>query len=186
MRSLALGTAVVALAFGGFVLLYTALQARPPEAGGMRDMGGAAAGGPAAPPVKGFADGQEIRFIHTEASDPQITRVLTDMMQSPVLLVPSLAQAPEAMRANVYVFTNGIKGDGPLGFQPDVFDSPPGTDGYRPLRTVNMITWSDERSAREVKAAAEVQAAAANGEVTLESSGAVVNMPFLSWPGGHR
>ncbi len=37
------------------------------------------------------------------------------MMGSPVLVVPSLAKAPEEMLARVYVFTNGLTGDGPLG-----------------------------------------------------------------------
>jgi hypothetical protein len=152
-------------------------------------MGGMSAmpvSGPMAPPVKGYTEGQEIHFLHTEASDPQIAEMLTDMMGSPVLVVPSLAQVPNAMLANVYVFTNGIKGDGPFGFQPDVFDAPPGTKGYSPLRRVNLITWTNEQSARELKSAAEVMDAEAKGEVTIEVSGVVVNMPMLSWPGGQR
>lgn len=43
------------------------------------------------------------------------------MISSPVLTVPALAQAPEAMLARVYVFANGIKDGGPLKFQrPDL------------------------------------------------------------------
>ncbi|MBI1922608.1 hypothetical protein HYR99_00005 [Candidatus Poribacteria bacterium] len=108
------------------------------------------------------------------------------MMGSLVLVVPSLAQAPEAMLANVYVFTNGIKGDGPLGFQPDVFDNPPGMDGYRPIRTLNRVTWKDEQSARVLKSAAMVKDALAKGEITIDRPGVVINMPMLTWPGGQR
>src|SRR5918996_2581434 len=82
------------------------------------------------PPVKGYTEGKEISFIHTEASDPKVAKLLTDMMRSRVLVVPSLASAPDAMLANVYVFKNGLKGGGPFGFQPDVFDNPPSTAGY--------------------------------------------------------
>lgn len=141
---------------------------------------------PRVPPVKGYLEGREIEFIHTEASDPKVARLLTDMMGSPVLLVPSLAQAPGAMLANVYVFTNGVKGSGPLKFQPDVFDHPPGGDGYRPLRGLTLVTWKNERSARELKSAAEVQEAETRGEVSIERPGVVVNMPLLTWPGGRR
>lgn len=141
---------------------------------------------PRVPPVQGYLDGREIEFIHTEASDPRIAQMLTQMMGSPVLVVPSLAQAPEAMLAPVYVFTNGVKGNGPLGFQPDVFDSPPGTDGYRPLRALYLVTWKNESSVRELRAAAEVKAAEGRGEVTIERPGVVVNMPLLTWPGGRR
>lgn len=134
------------------------------------------------PPVKGYAEGHEIRFIHTEASDAKVAKLLTGMMQSPVLVVPSLAQAPAAMLANVYVFTNGVKGDGPFGFQPDVFDRPAGSEGYSPLRAVHLVTWKNAQSARELKSAAEVRAAQARRELTIERPGIVVNMPMLGWP----
>ena len=159
---------VVVILMAGFALAYTFLT--PPRV----------------PLVKGYLEGREIEFIHTEASDPKVARLLTDMMGSPVLLVPSLAQAPEAMLANVYVFTNGVKGGGPLKFQPDVFDHPPVGDGYSPLRGLTLVTWKNERSARELKSAAEVQDAEAKGEVTIERPGVVINMPLLTWPGGRR
>ena len=41
--------------------------------------------GSAAPPITGYAEGQKISFIHTEASDPQIADLLTKMKDSPVL-----------------------------------------------------------------------------------------------------
>ncbi len=141
---------------------------------------------PAVPPVKGYTEGKAIRFIHTEASDAKVARMLTEMMRSPVLIVPSLAQAPPTMLAPVYVFTNGVKGDGPFKFQPDVFDNPPGTDGYRPLRAAHLVTWRNERAARELRSAAEVKSAEAAGELKIERPGVVINMPMLTWPGGKR
>ena len=138
------------------------------------------------PPVKGYIEGMEIRFIHTETSDPSVAELLTEMMGSPVLVVPALAESPERATANVYVFKNGVRGEGPFGFQPDVFDSPPGADGYSPLRTLNLVTWKNDQAARQLRAAAEVKAAAQKGEVTIKRSGVVVNMPLLTWPGGRR
>lgn len=146
-------------------------------------------GVPRVPPVKGYAEGQEIFFIHTEASDKEIASMLTDMMGSPVLVVPELARVSEESLASVYVFANGVQVDGPrgpLGFQPDVFDAPPGTDGYSPLRALNKVSWEDEFSARVLKSAAEVREAEEKGEVKIERAGVVVNMPFLTWPDGHR
>jgi hypothetical protein len=67
-----------------------------------------------------------------------------------------------------------------------LFDAPPGTTAYRPLRAVHLVTWKDPRRARALRSAAEVRAAAAAGEVAIERSGVVVNMPFLVWPGGGR
>ena len=138
------------------------------------------------PAGKAWADGKEIYFVHTEASDSGVSQALTDMMKSPVILVPSLANVPDESLANVYVFTNGIAGSGPFGFQADVFDNPPGTDGYSPLRRLNVIAWVDETKARELKSAADVLAAQTAGELTIEQPGVVINMPFVVWDGGQR
>jgi len=133
-----------------------------------------------------YVDGKEIYFVHTEASDADVAKLLTDMMDSPVLYVPALANTPDETLANVYVFDNGLEGMGPFGFQSDVFDNPPGSEGYSPLRCINVVTWADPAQARELKSVAEIEAAVAAGEVTLAQPGVVVNMPFVVWDGGKR
>ena len=138
------------------------------------------------PPVKGFSAGEEIFFIHTEASDQQVADMLTRMMGPQVVLVPRLAQTPESLLANVYVFTNGVKGDGPFGFQPDVFDSVPGDEGYSPLRAINLVTWKEGVTVVELRSVEEVRATESRGELMIARPGIVVNMPILTWPGGHR
>jgi hypothetical protein len=77
------------------------------------------------PSVHGFYNGQKVTFIHTEASDASVAQRLTGMVSSPVLVVPELANVPVSALGSVYVFTNGVKGPGPMGFQADVFDSAP-------------------------------------------------------------
>lgn len=157
--------------------------------GGMADMS-MDVNAPQVPSVTGYADGQEILFMHTEVSDKQLAQTLTQMMGgSPVLVVPSLAAVPESALANVYVFTNGVVPDGatgPQGFQPDVFDNPPGSEKYSPLRAVNLVIWNESAAPRVLTSAAEVQASAKQGELTIDETGIVVNMPFLTWPGGQR
>ncbi len=138
------------------------------------------------PAGKAYAEGKEIYFVHTEASDAGVAEKLTNMMKSPVVLVPSLADVPDESLANVYAFTNGMQGSGPFGFQPDIFDNPPGTDGYTPLRRLNVVTWADGVPARELKSAAEVLEAQTAGDLTIEQPGVVINMPFVVWDGGKR
>jgi hypothetical protein len=138
------------------------------------------------PAGKAYAEGKEIFFVHTEASDPGVAETLTNMMTSPVIHVPSLANVPDEALANVYVFTNGVEGSGPFGFQPDVFDNPPGTDGYTPLRRLNVATWADGVTTSELTSVADVLAAESAGELTIEQPGVVINMPFVVWDGGQR
>lgn len=166
MKKLVWAAVVVASLFTGYAVAY-ALK-------------------PAVPSVKGYLEGQGILFQHTEVSDAKVSELLTEMMTSPVLVVPALAQAPPALLANVYVFKNGVRGEGPFKFQPDVFDGPPGSEAYRPLRSLRLVTWKEERSARLLKSAAEVVAAEKAGDLAIETPGVVINMPLVTWPGGGR
>ena len=158
----------------------------------MEKMGGMKmpANAPTVPAVTGYSEGQEILFIHTETSDPRIAKILTDMMGgSPVLFVPALAEAPPNLLAPVYVFTNGKTGAGPtgaLGGQADIFEYPPGDAGYRPLRAVTLVTWNDVMAARVLKSMSELRGVIDSGAVSIKEAGVVVNMPFLTWPGGRR
>lgn len=138
------------------------------------------------PAGKAFAEGKEIFFVHTEASDEDVAKLLSDMMTSPVLYVPALAKTPDEALANVYVFDNGLEGMGPFGFQADVFDNPPGITGYSPLRRINVVTWVDPAKARMLTSVAEILSAKDAGEVTIAQPGVVVNMPFVVWDGGQR
>lgn len=144
---------------------------------------------PRLPPVAGFYDDEHIAFAHTDASDPQVAEMLTDMMHSPVLVVPELADVPPSALADVYVFTNGVEPDdarGPFGFQPDVFDAAPGDEDYSPLRRVNLVEWNQESEARVLGSVDEIEDAEAAGRITVEQTEVVVNMPFLEWPDGER
>jgi hypothetical protein len=138
------------------------------------------------PVDKGYAEGKDIYFTHTEASNADTAQKMTTAMKSPVLYAPSLASVPKDALANVYSFTNGVAGASMSGLQPSVFDNPPGTEGYSPLRLLNMVTWTDNTKARELKSAAEILQAAQDGELTITPTPLVINMPFVVWDGGQR
>lgn len=139
-----------------------------------------------APLVKAFYNGGELFFIHTEASDPAIADTLTAMMGPQVVAIPGLAQAPPALTSPIYVFANGVEGMGPIGYQPDVFPTVPGDEGYQPLRAVHLVRWNTGETPEELKSADAVRQAEQQGRLTIEETGAVINAPVLAWPGGHR
>jgi hypothetical protein len=169
----------------------TTTAASAAEDDAMDDMGGNDSG-LAFPEVFAYYDDQEILFVHTAASDEGIATTLQDMMgSSPVIYVPSLADVPDSALATVYVFANGEMPEdmghmGPLGFQPDIFDSVPGDDAYSPLRGVVLVTWADPAAATTLTSVAALEEAEAQGLVSLEDTDIVVNMPLLQWPGGER
>lgn len=184
--AVAVAIAVVVIGFGAWWVwgLGQGMPMNDDMASGMEEM---SATDVHLPPVAGLYDGQQVFFVHPEASDAEVAGMLSDMMGgSPVLVVPELAEVDAAARDEVFVFTNGIADMGPFGFQPDVFASVPGDEDYSPLRTVMLVAWHDEDQARELTSADEIQTAADADEVELEQTDVVVNMPMLTWPGGQR
>jgi hypothetical protein len=82
---------------------------------------------------RAYAERIEVRFIHAEASD-------AGRMSFPVLHVLSRVNVIEGARAKTHSFARGVKGMGLLGLHPSVADSPPGTEGYGPPRSLPTVT----------------------------------------------
>lgn len=192
-RWVLIGTAIAVAVLGfGVVWTYTLDRGTGMAAGG--GMGGMGASAPVTgvrlPPVVGLYRGREVVFVHPEASDGFVAGLLSGMMGgSPVLHVPELAEVPDSALAAAYVFENGLspaEHRGPFGYQPDVLDSVPGDPGYRPLREVHLVRWRPGAEPRLLTSVEDIQAARRAGEITVEPSGVVVNMPVIDWPGGQR
>lgn len=137
------------------------------------------------PMSKGYYEGTNVYFIHTEASDEDFAKQLTDMKGFKITHAPVLASAPSETLSKVFIFDNGVDGNGTLGFQPDIVDNTPAqVNDYSPLRTVIFVTWIDESNVRELKSVDEVLNAWINDEVDVERSGIIVNMPMIKWAEG--
>jgi len=136
------------------------------------------------PLIRGFADGNEVFYITTEVSDKTLADYLSNLTNSRVVYTPALKYAPAESLANIYEFTNGIKGSGPEGFQPNVADSQPGDNNYSPLWKVNLVTWNNDITPRELKSEADILKALKNNELTIKPTDIIVNCPFVQWKDG--
>ncbi len=188
-RSLSLTGLALLLALVSLLFFHTlgAQEATPEpmDMGGM-DMDTGYSVDDLAPLALAYYEGGEVYFIHPEASDEAVAGVLTEMMGPDVLYVPSLSEIPAELLGKVYVFTNGVADMGPLGFQPDVFDSVPGDEAYTPLRSIQLVTWAEDVEATMLMSEQEILDAEAAGQLTIAVPGVVVNMPILVWPEGQR
>ena len=133
------------------------------------------------PLVRGFADGNEVFYITTEVSDEKLANYLTNLTNSRVVYTPALKYAPAQSLANIYEFTNGIKGSGPEGFQPNIADSQPGDNNYSPLWKVNLVTWNNGTTPRELTSEEDIVNAVKNKELTIKPTEIIVNCPFVQW-----
>jgi hypothetical protein len=137
------------------------------------------------PLTMGYADGNEVFYISTEASAKEVADHLTELSGFRVAFTPSLQNAPEESLANIYAFTNGVKGSGAFGFQPQVADSQPSDPDYSPLWLVHAVTWNDGVTPRELKSEESIMNAKNNGQITIENTGVIVNCPFIQWKEGN-
>ncbi len=136
------------------------------------------------PLVRGFADGNEVLYITTEVSDKNLANYLSNLTNSRVVYTPTLKYAPVQSLANIYEFTNGIKGNGPEGFQPNVADSQPGDNNYSPLWKVNLVTWNNGVTPRELTSEVDILNGLKNKELTIKPTDIIVNCPFVQWKDG--
>jgi hypothetical protein len=136
------------------------------------------------PMMKGYENGHEIFFIATDASDNKTAAQITNETGFKVNFAPILAQTPEAVRGQAYLFTNGIPGQGPFGFQLPVVNAKPGDQGYSPLLQLNMVEWNQGIAAKEIKSVQEMMSAQQNGSLTIAKTNTIVNHPAIKWEGG--
>ena len=68
------------------------------------------------PLTPGYANGHEVFYISTEASDRDLANLMTNWTGARVTYAPSLANTPPAALSNIYAFKNGTEGSGPLVF----------------------------------------------------------------------
>jgi hypothetical protein len=136
------------------------------------------------PLSKGYIDGNIAYFIAVDASDKKVVSSITNNTGFPVNYAPLLAQTPNSSRGQGYIFTNGIKGEGPNGFQIPVANAVPGDEDYSPLWQTNFVKWNDNATARELKSVEEIMAAQSNGELTITNTNIIVNSPAIKWQGG--
>jgi hypothetical protein len=133
---------------------------------------------------KGFYDGNDVFYVVTDASDKSIANLFTNQTGFNVNYAPLLSKSPDDSFAHFFVFKNGVKGTGPLGFQNSVADAQPGEEGYSPLWKLNFVEWKSGVTPKELKSDTEVADALSKGEITVTPSDIIVNCPFVKWQNG--
>ncbi len=92
------------------------------------------------PLKEGFVNGNPVFYINTDISDQKLAGQLTNATGFKVNYAPLIAHASSDGVAQFYVFKNGIKGTGTLGFQPTVGNAQPGDVNYSPLWKLNIVS----------------------------------------------
>ena len=135
------------------------------------------------PLVKGLYDKKDILLITTEVSDKAMKDQIGNFTGSPVNYEPNLTKSQDI--GNLWIFKNGVKGPGFMGFQASVVDSIPGDPHYTPLWKVSIVEWKTTGGTTPTILGSDdaVAQAAGKGQITITPTKVVVNCPILQWGG---
>ncbi|MGI0086970.1 MAG: DUF7482 domain-containing protein [Nitrosotalea sp.] len=133
---------------------------------------------------EGSYNGKPVYYIITDSSNSMEANEISIKQNWKVQRSPLLAQAPQQLLSKMYVFTNGIPGNGIQGYQDEVFSNIPPDNNYTPLSLVVDVKWSPGRTSQVLNSTKNILDANATGTLTLTATGNVVNTPQIVWPGG--
>ena len=133
----------------------------------------------------GFFAGGPVSYIITDSSNKTFGDKITGKQNWSVEFSPRLAKAPSSAQDTVYLFTNGIKGDGLYGYQNEIFSSSPAqSDSYSPLHSLIIVSWKQGQKAQVLNSAEAVLKAEKESRLKLVKTNVVINAPHILWPGG--
>ena len=136
------------------------------------------------PMRSGMYDGEAVSYIMTDASDEEFAEEISERQGWRVEVAPPIADVPESTLQEIFIFTNGVEGDGLYGYQDEVFSSNPEESEYSALNSVTKATWKKGQKETVLESAHEVLEAEKAGRIELEKKGTVANAPHIVWPGG--
>jgi len=137
------------------------------------------------PMHKGIYGGSQILYIITDGSDEDYAKILSEKQGWNVELAPAIADIPDDILQKLFIFKNGIKGDGIYGFQDEVFSSTPSQESqYSALSSVIEVTWKIGQKVTIFESVDDVIAAEEGGRVEFNETGTVLNTPQIIWPDG--
>jgi len=137
------------------------------------------------PMHKGIYEGDQVLYMITDGSDEDYAKIISEKQEWNVELAPVLADVPENTLQKLFIFKNGVKGDGIYGFQDEVFSSTPSQESqYSALNSIIEVTWKAGQKATEFKSATDIIAAEEGGRIEFNETGIVLNTPQIIWPGG--
>ena len=124
-------------------------------------------------------DGSTIYYIVTDAtpSDPAAMMGVISAPTSANLIANSAA-------VDLFQFKNGLKGPGPLGFQPGIAAAAPGSSEYSPMWRIYLASWVNPSDALLLETIDDINIHRESGMIKVDiarpmNSDHIVNCPFI-------
>ena len=124
-------------------------------------------------------DGRTIYYIVTDAT-PSGPAEMMGVVNAPT----SASLIANSAAVDLFQFMNGIKGAGPMGFQPGIAAGAPGDENYSPMWRIFMIGWENPNNAAVLETLDDIQTYQKEGLIQANlarpmDSDHIVNCPFI-------
>ena len=133
------------------------------------------------PMHQGIHTGNDILYIITDASDQDYVNTISEKQKWNIQLSKSIKDIPEDNFQKIFIFKNGIKGDGLFGFQNEVFSSTPEQSDYTSLASIVEVTWKTGQKEIIFESASDVIDAEKSGRLKFNETNVIVNVPQIKW-----
>jgi hypothetical protein len=145
-------------------------------------------------------DSKKVTFVAHRAWGPDgratyyIIPDATPKGPADIMKVPTSGKLAKTTTSDIisemYQFKNGVKGSGPLGFQPSILSSAL-DERYFPICRVSIVEWKDPKSAIPLQTISDLESKKAEGSifVTLArplSEDHIVNCPIIESPKSNK
>ncbi|MFB5604708.1 MAG: hypothetical protein ACE5R7_00295 [Nitrosarchaeum sp.] len=137
------------------------------------------------PMHEGFYNGNSVFYIITDSSQKEYAEIITKRQSWKVEVAPAIKKISDNTLQTIFIFKNGVNGDGLFGRQKEVFSSTPSQEQkYSALNYVVEVTWKKGQNATILESYEDVINAEKNGRVEFNKTGIVINTPQIIWPDG--
>ena len=124
-------------------------------------------------------DGRTIYYIVTDAT-PSAPAQMMGVTYSPT----SSELIANSAAVDLFQFKNGIKGSGPMGFQPGIAAAAPGDEIYSPIWRIYNVEWNDPENAKILETRFDIDSFSEDDLLTVSiarpmNSDHLVNCPFI-------
>ena len=137
------------------------------------------------PMHKGIHEGNQILYVITDGSDEDYAKFLSEKQGWRVEYSRAISDIPEDVLQKLFIFKNGIKGDGIYGFQDEVFSTTPSQESdHSALNSVIEVTWKTGQKEIILESVADIIAAEESGRIEFHETKIVLNASQIVWPDG--
>jgi hypothetical protein len=133
------------------------------------------------PMHEGLVDGKTVYYIITDSSNSLVANTISDKQNWKVNVSTVLAHVPTTSYGNIFVFTNGITGNGTRGYQDEVLSFTPSDKQYSPLSKVVEVSWNIGREPFILNSTHAILDAIMTGKVRLVVTDTIMNTPQIVW-----